>query len=200
MASWLDPIGATFGAADSVWDSFFGNPADDALDMYSYEDMLAMLEQYYGQYRDAGSNMLPTMEAEANKLISSPSSVYSMLGADFQTSPGYEYQMQTGMNASNQAAAAGGMAGTQQHQAYSQQTAQGIAAQEWNTYMKQMTDLYMQGLGLGGDITQMGYNASSAMAQDLSRFMGAQMGLEYAGSAQQQGNLWGSIGAVAGMF
>jgi hypothetical protein len=188
------------GSIDSMWDSLFGNPSEAALDMYSLEDMVGMLNQYYGAYREAGLNMLPTLEQQANMLITSPGAVYSSLGAGFETSPGYEYQMQTGMNAANSAAAAGGMAGTQQHQGYAQSTAQGIAAQEWNTYMDYMMNLYKQGLGLGTDINQMGFNASDTMAQELSRFMGAQMGLQYQGAAHQQSSLWGALGAGLGML
>lgn len=186
-----------------MFDWLFGsdNPYEEAMGKYSMQDMQALLNHYYGPYREAGLNMLPTLENQANMLITNPGSVYSSLGAGFETSPGYEYQMQTGMNAANQAASAGGMAGTQQHQGYAQSTAQGIASQEWNTYMDYMMNLYKQGLGLGGDINQMGYKASSSMLDELTRFMGAQMGLSAQAAqyeAEQALNWLPFVGGLAG--
>jgi hypothetical protein len=185
-----------------MFDWLFGgseNPADAALDLYSLEDMENMLMEWYGPYREAGMRALPTLEEQMMMLLTSPSTTYNMLSSGYETSPGYEFQQQENMNAANSAAAAGGMAGTPAHQQQAMNMSQGTAAQDYNNYMNHMMSLYTQGLGVGNNINQMGYNASSAIAQDLARFMGAQMGLTYQGAAQQQAMSSSLMGALMGL-
>ena len=105
------------------------------------------------------------------------------------------------MNAANQAAAAGGMLGTPSHQNQAMTQSQNIANQDYWQYVNHLTGLYNQGLGVAGDVNKMGYNASSAIASDLARFMGAEMGL--AGQSanyqnQMMNSLFGGVGSMLG--
>lgn len=187
-----------------MFSSIFGggdNPYDEALDLYSYEDMENMLNEYYGPWREAGLRALPTMEEQMMMLLYSPEAINQMMGSTYEQSPGYDYQMQESMNAANSAAAAGGMLGTPSHQNTAMTQSQNIANQDYWQYVNHLTDLYTKGLGIGTDINQMGYNASSAMAQDLSRFMAAQTGLTaQAGAydAQSMNQMWSALGAGLG--
>jgi hypothetical protein len=188
-----------------MFDSLFGgsqtNPYDEALDLYSYEDMENMLNEYYGPWREAGLRALPTMEEQMMMLLYSPDAINQMMGSTYEASPGYDYQMEQSMNAANSAAAAGGMLGTPTHQQNAMEQSQQIANQDYWEYVDHLTELYYKGLGIGSDINKMGYNASDKMAQDLSRFMAAQTGLT-AQSAnwenQSSSAFWSALGAGAG--
>jgi hypothetical protein len=141
------------------------------------------------------------MEEQMMMLLYSPDAINQMMGATYEQSPGYDYQMQESMNAANSAAAAGGMLGTPSHQNTAMTQSQDIANQDYWQYVNHLTDLYSKGLGIGGDINQMGYDASSKMAQDLSRFMAAQTGLTaQAGAydAQSSNAMWSALGAGLG--
>ena len=178
-----------------------GNPYEAAMDQYSYEDMQNMLMEYYGPWRDAGLKALPTLEEQYMMLLTNPAGINQMMGSTYQQSPGYDYQMQQSMNAANQAAAAGGMLGTPSHQNQAMTQSQNIANQDYWQYVNHLTGLYNQGLGVAGDVNKMGYNASSAIASDLARFMGAEMGL--AGQSanyqnQMMNSLFGGVGSMLG--
>lgn len=178
-----------------MFSSLFGggsNPYEEALDLYSLEDMESMLSEYYGPWREAGLRALPTMEEQMMMLLYSPEVINQMMGETYEASPGYEYQMEQSMNAANQAAAAGGMLGTPSHQTTAMTQSQNIANQDYWQYVNHLTDLYTKGLGIGSDINQMGYNASSAIASDLARFMGTQMSLTAQAGAHQ--NMQGNAG------
>jgi hypothetical protein len=186
-----------------MFSSLFGggdNPYEEALDLYSYADMEAMLQEYYGPWREAGLRALPTMEEQMMMLLYSPDVIHQMMGSTYEASPGYEYQMQQSMNAANQAAAAGGMLGTPSHQTQAMEVSQGIANQDYWDYVNHLTKLYMEGLGIGGDISQQGYNASSAMASDLARFMGAQMGLTAQAGAYDASQTNAMLSGLTGML
>lgn len=190
-----------------MFDSLFGggggtNPYEAAMDLYSFEDMEALLNEYYGPYREAGLRALPTLEEQMMMLLYSPQAINQMMGSTYTASPGYDYQMEQSMNAANQAAAAGGMLGTPSHQTQAMEQSQQIANQDYWQYVNHLTNLYLQGLGIAGDINQMGYKASSTMASDLQRFMGAQMGLtaQSANWENQSSDFWSDmLGAAVGV-
>ena len=186
-----------------MFSSLFGggdNPYEEALDLYSFEDMENMLNEYYGPWREAGLRALPTMEEQMMMLLYSPETINAMMGSTYEASPGYDYQMQESMNAANQAAAAGGMLGTPSHQNTAMTQSQNIANQDYWQYVNHLTDLYTKGLGIGTDINQMGYNASDKMAQDLSRFMDAQTGLTAQAGAYKGSSANAGLSGLSGLL
>lgn len=147
--------------AGALYSSFGSNPADAAMD---YTNQLeSSIAPYYDPYRQAGSQSLNALMQQFMQLINNPAAVQQMLGSQFQASPGYDFAMQAGMNASNNAASAGGNLGSPAHTYNSQQTAMGIQNQEYDNFWDDMLSLYGMGLsGLQG-INQMGYQANDAM-------------------------------------
>lgn len=177
----------------------FGSPYDAATGAYSYNDVESMLQQYLGKYMNAGDTALMSLEEQYQMLLNNPSMVYDMLAADFEASPGYEYQVEQSMNASNNAAAAGGMLGTPAHTTQSMSSANDLAAQDYWNYMGYMNNLYNTGLGVAGDINQMGYNASSTTAAGLGNYMASAMNMAYMDQVLQNKNTSSLIGGGLGM-
>jgi hypothetical protein len=165
------------------------------------EQMKPTLEQYFQPYREAGMRALPTLEEQYGQLLQQPEAVMGRIGAGFQESPGYQWEMDEMIRAANQAAAAGGMLGTPAEQQQVMGAAQGLAGKDYYDYLNRALGLYGQGLGGTAGLGQMGYGASQALAENLANVLASQAQLAYAGQAAQQqqaGGLGGALGSLAG--
>lgn len=186
-----------------MFDGLFGGSKKDPYkEARQYLDkMEPMLHQYYDPYVSWGNQAMPTLEEQYAMLLQNPSALYASLGSEYQTSPGYQFQLDQALNAGNQAMAAGGMLGTPAHQQQNMGYAQGLANQDYNNYMAKMLDMY--GLGLSGTQNQLGYgfNAANQMASGLGNLYGTQANLAFGGAAsknKQNSDMWGSLLGVGG--
>jgi hypothetical protein len=197
--SWWDPfdaVGTVGGIAGDVTESFFPNPASGAM---GYLDQNPdIYRQYYDPYVQAGQNAMPTLEEQYQMLLSNPDALYSMLGRGYEQSPGYQFQLDQGLNAGNQAMAAGGMLGTPAHQQQNMGYAQGLANQDYNNYMSQMLGMYGQGLAGTQGMFDTGYNASTGLAGNLAGNNLSKANLQYSGQANQNQAISGLLGSIGG--
>lgn len=182
----------------SITNALFPSPSSAATSAVSQQDVQNLINQYYAPYSEAGARALPTLEEQYMMLLNDPAAVNQMLASGFQTSPGYQFQMDQAMMAANQANAAGGMAGTPAHQQQAMGYATGLANQDYYNYLNQMTGLYNTGLSTAGNINQMGYNANAASANLMSDYLAALMGLEYASQASQNRATSSLLGGMLG--
>lgn len=170
----------------------YEDPAEEALKYTGgMEDMLL---EYLGPYREKGLKAQDALFREFLILLNNPSLKYDSLTGGFEESPGYQYTYDQSMNAVNQAAAAGGMSGSPAHQQQASEQSAAVANQEFYNYVDDMMQLYFKGLGIGGDINQMGYGASSTIAETLAQniWKEAQLGaLSQMGKNQSSGSIWG---------
>lgn len=181
------------------------NPYDAANDYY--KQIPDNMRKYLDPYIKSGQNAMGQLQGQYGQLTNDPGAMYNKLGAGYHESPGYQWQLGQGMNAAGNAAAAGGMAGTPEHQQRAMTMAQGLANQDFGNYMGNVSNLYGRGLqGLEG-MNQMGYGASSDMATSLANYLAMQGQGAFAGQAaenQSQGDMWGNlfggIGTLAGLF
>jgi len=159
------------------------------------------IKPYYQPYINAGQGAMGDLQTQYKQLLSDPTAIMNMIGGKFQASPGYQYNVGQATNAANQAAAAGGMAGSPAEQAALASRISGMASQDYNNYMNQGLGLYGQGLGVAGNINQMGYGASNELAQSLMSALMSQSQNAYAGANtknQQSGGMFGGLGGLFG--
>jgi hypothetical protein len=187
----------------------YSNPADAA---QPYLDQVPdTLKPYYDPYINAGQNALSTLMGQYQTLLNDPNKIMNQIGSGYQQSPGYQFQYNQGMNAINNAAAAGGQLGNNAHQLQAGGMATNLANQDFYNYLSQALGLYGKGLSGTEGINQMGYGASNELAQSLANNMTNQGNLAYAGQQNQnQANsdaysarmgLYGSIpGAATGIY
>lgn len=172
------------------------------------------MDQLQGQYGNLMGNRAP-LQGQYNQLMNDPNGVMNRIGGGFQQSPGFNFQMKQAMNAANNAAAAGGMVGSPQHQQQSAEMASGIANQDYYNYLNHALGLYgsglsgsqgMYGAGLQGlqGMNQIGYNASDQLAGGLASSLMNQGNLAYSGQAaqnqaqgQQMGDIFGGLATLA---
>jgi hypothetical protein len=174
------------------------NPAD-AANKY-INQIPGATEPYYSPYINAGKGAMGDLQNQYKDLIGG--NVQNQLGANYKESPGYQFKLQQAMGAGNRAAAAGGMSGTPAHEQMSMETANGLASQDYNDYIKNQMGLYGLGTGIGQDIFGKGYGASGDMASTLGNSLSQQAGYGYAGQAgknAQNASNWGNLfgGAAA---
>lgn len=180
-----------------LFDMFnYQNPADAAMPYFN--NIQQQLPGYFQPYMQAGQNALGPLQQAYGQLLSNPGGVMNQIGSGYQQSPGYQFQLKQGLNASNNAAAAGGMSGTPMAQYNSGQFATGLANQDYYNYLSHALGMYGQGLqGMQG-LAGMGYGASTGLGEDLAGLAGAQGQLAYSGAANQDQSMGGSIGSIIG--
>lgn len=151
------------------------------------------LNQNLGPYSQAGQSILPYLTGGYAGLAAAPGREQARLGSGFQESPGYQWNMDQQLQAQNQALAAGGMSGSPESQQFAENTAHGLADQDYNDYYNRNYNLMHQGVqGLQGLETQ-GQNASTQMANNMTDYLYNRGNLAGA-QAQHRNNLgWGGI-------
>jgi hypothetical protein len=175
----------------------YNNPADSAMPYLN--GIQGQMGQYYNPYIQMGNNAINPLMQQYSSLMNDPSAKMNQIGASFQQSPGYQFNMNQAMAGSNSAAAAGGMLGTPQNQQQDATLAHNLSNQDYSQYMDRGVGMYNQGLqGMNG-MMQTGYNASNQMAQALANSMMSQAGMAYAGANNQNAANQGMLGNLASL-
>lgn len=191
------------GAIKNGFESLFGNDSKNPYESAQgfYNQIPGQLHQGYDPYINAGHEAMGQTQGQYGQLINDPNSIYNKLAGGYKQSPGFQWQMGQGINAANNAAAAGGMIGSPQHQQQAATMAEGLANQDFQNYMNSVTGLYGTGLqGMQG-ISNTGYGASTGLADSLANHLSMQGQTAFAGQAaqnQSKGDMWGNILGGAG--
>ncbi len=129
--------------------------------------------------------------------MENPAEFMNAMGQQYQKSPGFDWNMKQGQAGIANANAAGGMAGTPQHEQQNAEMATGLASKDFNEYMQRI----MGGMQLGAQGTQglinQGGQMSSDLATNLAQALMSKSNLKYAGQNNQNqmtGQLIGNIG------
>lgn len=155
----------------------FGGGSKKAKKYLNQMDALAreQFEPYAQQGREAYAQLGPQYQ----QLITNPGQRMNEIGQDFHQSPGYQFAMQQALQAANNAAAAGGMAGSPMHQQQNMELASNLANQDYYNYLDRAGGYYGIGLnGLGGT-NQMGYDAMNNLNSRLSQSLAQRAAMAY---------------------
>ncbi len=163
------------------WFSGGQNPSDKANEYLN--QIPDTITPYYQPWIDAGKNAQGQTSGIYDQMTSNPNEYYNKLASGYKQSPGYQFKLDQALSASNNAQAAGGMAGSPQHQQLNMQTANGIASQDFNDYLTQVLGINKTGLQGEENALTRGYNASTGLADNLGSNLGQQGKLAYEGAA-----------------
>lgn len=166
------------------------------------------LGQLQGQFGNL-ANMQPDLMNQFSQLTNDPNAILNRLGSGYQQSPGFKFQMEQGQNAINNAAAAGGMAGTPQHQQQAGTLANNLANQDFMQYLQNALGLFGTGLqgksslygaGLSGlqNLTGLGAESGNQFSRALIDNLSNQGALQYAQQANRNQNKSQGIGDIIG--
>lgn len=199
-------MGAGIGGAASGLMGLLGGHGPNPYDKASqYMNQIPeTLKPYFQPYIERGQRSGNMLEDQYKGLLSDPGAMYNKMGQGYQQSPGFQWQLGQGMNAAENAAAAGGMAGSPQHQQQAATMATGLANQDYNNYMQNVLGMYGQGMQGAQGMNQMGYGASSELGNSMANHLMNQGNMAYANQAAQNqqktsdwGSLFGGLGSLA---
>ena len=159
-------------------------------------------QQYLNPYIQGGKNAYGKLPGLYEGMLN-PNDLIGKIGAGYQKSPGYDWQLNQGESAINNAASAGGMLGTPQHQQQAGQLAGNLANQDFWHYLQEALGLYGKGVGGIQGISDQGFQGSEDLAGLLASILGNQAQYKYAGNAamnageaKQGENLFGGLGGL----
>lgn len=177
------------------------NPADVANQYIS--QIPGQTSQYFQPYMDAGKNALGSLQGQYGDLLNDPGGKLNKIGGGFQQSPGFQFALKQALQGAGHAAAAGGMAGSPQHEQQNMGLATDLANQDYYNWLGQATGLYGQGLQGQQGLAQMGQQSSQNMADMIAQALAQQGNYAYEGQAGRNSannSLWSNIGSGLGML
>jgi hypothetical protein len=175
------------------------NPSDSA--MQYLQQIPGRTQQYQQPYFNAGVQALPQLQQQYGSLLGNPGGKLNEIGQNYQQSPGLDFAIQQALQGAGHAAAAGGMAGSPEHEQQNMSLATNLANQDYNNWLGQATGLYGQGLSGEQNLAGMGQQSGNSMADMIAQALASQAGYSYAGQAaknQQHSGLLGNIGRGIG--
>lgn len=176
MGAGIGGIGAGLGSM------LFGsnkNPADAGM---KYLDQIpGAVGQYYDPWIQQGQQVMQHPEMAGQNI--------NQIGSQYQQSPGFKFALQQALQGAGHAAAAGGMAGSPQHEQQNMQLATQIGNQDYYNWLNPAMEMYNQ-------TANRGFQGSSNMADQIAQALAAKSQLGYQGQVnknQQQGSQWGDL-------
>ncbi|HJY22897.1 MAG TPA: hypothetical protein VJ279_08440 [Hanamia sp.] len=193
----------------SFWDSFKNSPVNP-LYMYQRDDPQADANKYLNQIPDIGKQYFnpfiergkaagDTLEGQYGKLLN-PSSFIDDLMKNYSLSKGATYerdQLGKGIGAT---AAAGGFAGTPEHQREYGEMADNIMSRDMQQYLQNALGVYNTGLSGEQGFYGTGFDASSALADILGGQKSSQAGLAFQAGTQRNTDRQALFNAIAKIF
>ncbi len=159
---------------------------------------------YYQPYMNAGKDALNTLTGEYGKSINDPNAQYNKFAAGYKESPGYKTRLEEAMRAITNSQAAGGMAGSGQHQQYSAEKAMELSGKDFEDYLNHIMNIYGKGIEGEQGIETQGYGANTDYANMLANLQAqkGQMGYEAENAkntarGQDWSNIFGGLGSAA---
>ncbi|HEX4044224.1 MAG TPA: hypothetical protein VHZ76_00980, partial [Gammaproteobacteria bacterium] len=117
-------------------------------------------QQSLNPYLQGGQWAQGGLQNATSNMINNPTGLFNQWGSTYQSSPGYNWQVGQAGEAANNAAAAGGMAGSQAEQQNIAGTVNQLANQDYWQYINNAQNLY--GQGYQGLQNQYGIGAQAA--------------------------------------
>jgi hypothetical protein len=178
------------------------NPANNA--MQYYNQIPSILNATYSPYMAQGQNAGNQLQGQIGNLLNNPGGFINSIGQGFQGSPQYAWQVQQATLGANNAAAAGGMAGSPAEQQSLASTIGGLANQNYQQYIQNAMGAYGLGMNSANNIYGIGANAANEYGSNMAQTLSGQGQTAYAGQVNQnetQGGAWGGIlGGLAGIL
>lgn len=186
------------GIGNFVGDLFGGNNTDHQAMGY-YNQIPDILKQYLKPYADRGNAVYPSLQQHTDHLLNDPSGLLNHLSQGYQSSPGYQFQVNQAQQASNHASAAKGMLGSPMQQQQIAGTVDELAQQDFNQYLSHILGLYSQGLNSEQGIYNSGANASHSLGENLSNTLMSQGNLAYSNASNQNQSNQQLLGMLLGL-
>jgi hypothetical protein len=176
----------------SIWDSYkniataplswFGGGEDPAKAANKYlEQIPGVGEKYYNPYIEGGKEAGGLLKDQYGKMLD-PTAFMDEILKHYNTSQGAQYQLGNLSKDIGNTAAAGGIAGTPEHQRQYGELAQDIMSKDMQQYLQNALGIQKTGLEGENNFYNKGFEASGSLADLISGTLGSQAGLAYQGA------------------
>jgi len=193
-AAGLGNIGAGLG---QMFGGFFGGDPSKSAGKY-LDQIPGQTGKYFDPFIGRGNRAGDILEGQYGNLLNDPSGMLNKIGQGYQQSPGFKFALQQAMQGAGHAAAAGGMAGSPQHEQQSMGLATNLANQDYNSWLQNALGLYGQGLSGEQNMYGVGFDASKSQADQIAQALAARSQLDYASRANRNQSIGGGIGSLIG--
>ncbi len=140
-------------------------------------------QKYYNPFIESGKKAGGILEGEYGKLLN-PGSFIDDIMKNFSTSKGATYERNELGRGIGATAAAGGFAGTPEHQKEYGEMAGNIMSKDMQQYLQNALGVYGMGLGGEHDIYGKGYEATGSLSDMLAGNLASQGGLAFQNASQ----------------
>jgi hypothetical protein len=192
------------GIYDTLFPSY-NNPANSAKSYY--DQVPGVLHEGYDPYVQAGGDSMASFQEQLKRMTENPTGIVDDIGSHYEQSPGYQSNVDAATKAAMNAGAANGQAGSPAEQEALAKQISGYASQDYNNYVNQGLGEYNAGVSGYGKMTDMGYQASTGLADSLANSLMTQGNLQYAGQMNMNNNkssnnaaIMGAAGSMAGLL
>lgn len=181
-------LGAAGGGASGFAGSLWQNPSDQA--NKDIQNIPGYYHQYLDPYYQTGIDQSKLLRDQYGNLTRNAPGILNDIGKGYQQSPGFKFALQQALQGAGHAAAAGGMAGSPQHEQQNMQIATGLANQDFNQWMQNALGLYGTGLQGEQNLYNTGFESGKDITSGLSNADLQKAILDYMGT--QSNNLFKS--------
>lgn len=206
----LSMLPGILGSAGGAF-GLFGNKGRSAAPMNAANQYInqipGQISPYYKPYMDAGTNALNTVTGEYGKSINDPAGQYNKFASGYKESPGYKTRLEEAMRQITNAQAAGGMAGSGQHQQYSAEKALELSGKDFEDYLTHIMGIYNNGMAGEQGIENQGYDANTDFAHMLANIKQQQGQMAYSGAeannnanSKDWSSIFGGLGNALGGY
>lgn len=175
----------------------YHNPSNSAMPYFN--QVPGIMNQYYSPYINAGNQELPYLQNQYQGLMNNPGQMINSIGSNYQQSPGFQFQLQQALQGSNNAAAAGGLAGSPEHQQQNMSLATDLANQNYNQYLQNALGQYDVGLEGAQGLYNTGSQAGMGLGDALGSLYNQEGQYAYAGKAGQNAYNSGMMNNIFGL-
>jgi len=177
----------------SIWDDYKGSMANP-LNLFKREDTTRDANKYLDQIPQVGHNSYDpfvqggqqaggVLQGEYGKMLN-PNDFIANIMRGYQMSPGAKYQKDQLTKGIGSTAAAGGYAGTPEHQQQWGDMAEKLSSQDMQQFLQNALGVY--GAGVKGEegFYGKGYEATGSLNDILSNKLSSQAGLSFQSASQ----------------
>lgn len=158
-----------------------------------------MGKQYYNPFIERGANSGNLLEGEYGKMLD-PSAFMDSIMKNYKMSEGAQYQQDRLGKGIGGAAAAGGYAGTPEHQTQYGEMANKIMSGDMQQYLQNALGIYGKGISGEEGFYDKGYDASSSLADLLGGTLSSQAGLGFKAASDRNTDRMALMNAIAKLF
>jgi hypothetical protein len=182
------------------WDflsSATGNTEDPSKEANKYMSQIPGVgKQYYNPFIDRGNRAGNTLEGEYGRMMN-PTSFMDDIMKNYKMSEGAQYEQDKLGKGIGSTAAAGGFAGTPEHQRSYGEMAGKIMSGDMQQYLTNALGIHDRGMTGEEGFFNKGFDASSSLADLLGGTLASQGTMAYQGAQQKNANQSALFSAIA---